>query len=117
MCVPDLLGTQGTFLLFTTRPPASRFKEGGVRVAVALDGDRIDTTVEGPENTFARRTRRRWTLPIAHRHRSRRRHAWTSTLGGTARRRSTPGELSDWVTLRFRGGARHRRSRASPACS
>ena len=33
MCVPDLLGTQGTFLLFTTRPSGERFKEGGIRVA------------------------------------------------------------------------------------
>ena len=33
MCVPDLLGTQGTFLLFTTRPAAGTFKEGGIRVA------------------------------------------------------------------------------------
>ena len=33
MSVPDLLGTQGTFLLFTTRPIGERFKEGGTRVA------------------------------------------------------------------------------------
>src|SRR5207249_2833231 len=41
MCVPDLLGTQGTFLLFTTRRSGGRFKEGGMRVAVEVDGDRI----------------------------------------------------------------------------
>ena len=53
MCVPDLLGTQGTFLLFTTRPAGRRrFKEGGIRIPVDIDGDRVDTTVEGPENTF-----------------------------------------------------------------
>lgn len=52
MCVPDLLGTQGTFLLFTTRPPAARFKEGGQRVQVAVTNDRIDTVVTGPENAF-----------------------------------------------------------------
>ena len=33
MCVPDLLGTQGTFLLYTTRPAGTRFKEGGMRYA------------------------------------------------------------------------------------
>ena len=53
MSVPDLLGTQGTFLLFTTRPAGERFKEGGTRVAVTVEGDRIDTAVEGPENPFA----------------------------------------------------------------
>ena len=53
MSVPDLLGTQGTFLLFTTRPAGERFKEGGIRIAVTIQGDRIDTAVEGPENPFA----------------------------------------------------------------
>ena len=46
MCVPDLLGTQGTFLLFTTRPPAAAFKEGGQRVAIAVASDRVDVVVE-----------------------------------------------------------------------
>ena len=52
MCVPDLLGTQGTFLLYTTRPAGTRFKEGGLRYEVAIEGDRIETTLQGPENTF-----------------------------------------------------------------
>ena len=48
MCVPDLLGTQGTFLLYTTRPPAEKFKEGGVRIHVSLTGDRMASTLDGP---------------------------------------------------------------------
>ena len=52
MSVPDLLGTQGTFLLFTTRPPAARFNEGGVRVSVEVRGARVETEIEGPENPF-----------------------------------------------------------------
>ena len=36
MSVPDLLGTQGTFLLFTTRASDTKFKEGGQRIV--LDG-------------------------------------------------------------------------------
>ncbi len=52
MCVPDLLGTQGTFLLFTTRPAAERFKEGGVRVQLEGGGDRLVATLSGPENPF-----------------------------------------------------------------
>jgi len=52
MAAPDLLGTQGTFLLFTTRPSTGKFKEGGVRVPVELDGDRVETTLEGPPNMF-----------------------------------------------------------------
>ena len=53
MCVPDLLGSQGTFLLFTTRPVADRFKEGGLRVALTGNGNgRYEATIEGPENLF-----------------------------------------------------------------
>jgi predicted AlkP superfamily phosphohydrolase/phosphomutase len=52
MCVPDLLGTQGTFLLFTTRPASGRFKEGGIRIDVRLQDDRIETAIQGPENSF-----------------------------------------------------------------
>ncbi len=53
MAVPDLLGTQGTFLLFTTRPSSGEgFKEGGIRVPLALSGTRAEGTLHGPENTF-----------------------------------------------------------------
>jgi len=34
MSIPDLLGTQGTFMLFTTRDADEGFKEGGMRVAL-----------------------------------------------------------------------------------
>jgi predicted AlkP superfamily phosphohydrolase/phosphomutase len=52
MCVPDLLGTQGTFLYYTTRPATAGFKEGGLRVQLAGGGPRFETSITGPENTF-----------------------------------------------------------------
>jgi predicted AlkP superfamily phosphohydrolase/phosphomutase len=52
MCAPDLLGTQGTFLLFTTRPSGERFKEGGARFPLEKRGDGYTGRIEGPENTF-----------------------------------------------------------------
>ncbi len=52
MCVPDLLGTQGTFLLYTTRPASEKFKEGGVRIPLKAEGNRFETTLEGPPNSF-----------------------------------------------------------------
>jgi len=52
MCVPDLLGTQGTFLLYTTRPAEEKFKEGGLRVQLEKNGDRMETTLQGPDNMF-----------------------------------------------------------------
>jgi predicted AlkP superfamily phosphohydrolase/phosphomutase len=52
MSVPDLLGTQGTFLLYTTRPSEDGFSEGGIRVHVQSVGDRIETVVDGPPHPF-----------------------------------------------------------------
>ena len=52
MCAPDLLGTQGTFLFFTTRKAAQKFKEGGLRVQLEGSGDRFETSIKGPENMF-----------------------------------------------------------------
>ena len=46
MCVPDLLGTQGTFLFYTTRPAEKRFKEGGIRVELPRNGDRVETRLQ-----------------------------------------------------------------------
>jgi predicted AlkP superfamily phosphohydrolase/phosphomutase len=55
MCVPDLLGTQGTFLLFTTRTSSEAFKEGGMRIHVEpVAPDRFEFPFEGPENIFRR---------------------------------------------------------------
>jgi predicted AlkP superfamily phosphohydrolase/phosphomutase len=98
MSVPDLLGTQGTFLLFTTRASKETFKEGGIRVVVTRDGDRIETAVEGPENPFAA-DGRALTVPL------------TIVLDRAGRRAEVDaagtkvtlaqGALSDWVALRF----------------
>src|SRR5205085_4198975 len=50
MCTPDLLGTQGTFLLYTTRPANAKFKEGGIRITIANQNDRFTTAIHGPPN-------------------------------------------------------------------
>ncbi|MBZ0112065.1 MAG: alkaline phosphatase family protein [Thermoanaerobaculia bacterium] len=52
MSVPDLLGSQGTFLLFTTRRSDAKFKEGGQRVELEGTTDRFSTVIRGPENAF-----------------------------------------------------------------
>jgi predicted AlkP superfamily phosphohydrolase/phosphomutase len=52
MCVPDLLGTQGTFHVFTTRSQGQRFKEGGIRVAVEVRANRVDAVLDGPANPY-----------------------------------------------------------------
>ena len=56
MCVPDLLGTQGTFLLFTTRPSEEEVQGG--RYADQLKGQaRYETPSRGPRTCFSRAIR------------------------------------------------------------
>ncbi|MEZ5416758.1 MAG: alkaline phosphatase family protein [Vicinamibacterales bacterium] len=98
MCVPDLLGTQGTFLLFTTRPPAARFKEGGQRVPITVAGDRVDTVVTGPENGFVV-GHPPLTCPLSL---ALDRAAMTVTVvAGAERVTLRVGELSGWLSLPF----------------
>jgi len=54
MCIPDLLGTQGSFMLFTTRPEEEAFQEGGIRVTLSPNGSdsSFEATIQGPENAF-----------------------------------------------------------------
>ncbi len=53
MATPDMLGTQGTFLLFTTRSAKEKFKEGGAQFEFVKKGEnRYEANVEGPPNTF-----------------------------------------------------------------
>jgi len=99
MSVPDLLGTQGTFFLLTTRPSDGRFKEGGMRIPVDVRDGRIETAIEGPPNPFVAdhpplripivivldREAMRARLTIA---------AVTTDLAS--------GQLSDWLTVTFR---------------
>ena len=98
MCVPDLLGTQGTFLLFTTRPESAKFKEGGQRVPVTMEGDRVTGTLHGPENIL-RHGSPPLEMPVVaelDRGENRARVAFGSESVDL-----TLGELSDWISLTF----------------
>jgi predicted AlkP superfamily phosphohydrolase/phosphomutase len=98
MCAPDLLGSQGTFLLFSTRPGGEKFKEGGARFPLRRNGDGYEGTIEGPENTFLEDTPP-LSLPVA---------IHPDATGKSARVvvgdetvDLVPGRLSDWVHLVF----------------
>jgi predicted AlkP superfamily phosphohydrolase/phosphomutase len=99
MCTPDLLGSQGTFFLYTTRPADARFKEGGIRIALSAGGDRFQTTVKGPENAFrADKPPLETPMTIDLDRRARRARV---QLDGTALDLREK-QLSDWITLSFR---------------
>lgn len=55
MCVPDLLGSQGTFLFYTDNGAGDMTMDsdvGGTRIVVQRRGDRIDAALKGPFNTL-----------------------------------------------------------------
>jgi predicted AlkP superfamily phosphohydrolase/phosphomutase len=98
MAVPDLLGTQGTFLLYTTRASDSARREGGVRRRLTLVNDRCETTLEGPENTFVEGGMP-LTLPL--RVRLDRARSLTHVEIGNTSVTLRVGVLSEWVPLTF----------------
>ena len=102
MSIPDLLGTQGTFLLFTTRASNEKFKEGGMRVKLGANGkgpDHFQAAIPGPGDSL-REGEPAMEIPIA------------ITLDRAARRAAVDvaghsvdvsvGVLSDWVPLTFK---------------
>jgi predicted AlkP superfamily phosphohydrolase/phosphomutase len=100
MSIPDLLGTQGTFLLFTTRKASGKFKEGGLRVELQRNGspDSFETHVTGPENGFIEGNPA-MKIPMSIRLDRAARRARVK-LNGTELELE-PWKLSDWVKLEF----------------
>ena len=49
MCVPDLQGTQGTFICYATDMERSAVEAGGTRITVAIERDRVRTHIPGPD--------------------------------------------------------------------
>ena len=96
MCVPDLLGTQGTFTLFTTRPVGGRFKEGGTRVELRKNGHGFEASLEGPPNSLVA-GEPALTIPLSIRADLGRAHISVSGHHHTLEM----GKLSDWITLTF----------------
>jgi predicted AlkP superfamily phosphohydrolase/phosphomutase len=99
MCVPDLLGTQGTFLFYSTRSSAKRFKEGGIRIELPRNGDRIETRIQGPENLF-RDGHPPLEIPMTIELDRGAKRARISIDGETIA--LEPRKLSDWVVLTFK---------------
>jgi predicted AlkP superfamily phosphohydrolase/phosphomutase len=102
MCVPDLLGTQGTFLLFTTRPAETAFKEGGLRVPLERNGAGFKANVEGPPNMFLA-GEPPLAIPLEIAPDAAAGRARVNLDGETVELEQ--GKLSDWVTLTFKAVA------------
>jgi hypothetical protein len=99
MCVPDLLGTQGTFTLFTTREADDAFKEGGRRVRLSRVEGRLEGALEGPDNELIDGAPA-LALPVVITSSGDGESARVEVGGASLEMRR--GELSDWVDLAFR---------------
>jgi len=101
MCVPDLKGTQGSFLFYTSNLEAVKQKMGGAIIPVKMDGGCIDTYLPGPANILRRDTPE-MRLPM-------RLHLLPNKSCATLRIdgreiRLQPGVCSPWVRFSFRLG-------------
>jgi predicted AlkP superfamily phosphohydrolase/phosphomutase len=97
MCTPDLLGTQGTFALYTTRN-ASGEMESGNRYPLNLRDGAHHGEIEGPGNNMevgAGAMKIPFTLKTTGKGRA------TLEIAGE-RIALTQGEYTDWVTLTFK---------------
>jgi hypothetical protein len=101
MCIPDLLGTQGTFLHFTTRSGGETFQEGGLQFELRANGSKtsFEGTIQGPENTFLEGNPP-MTLPLHIDVDRENGHALVSVNGDSLE--LEPMVLSDWVKLSFK---------------
>src|SRR5262249_12169267 len=96
MCTPDLLGTQGTFALFTTRN-AGEAMEGGNRFQLSRHSGQYQGEIEGPPN-YLEEGKESLKIPFT----------LTSAGHGRAalsiageRHELREGEYSPWITLTF----------------
>jgi hypothetical protein len=105
MATPDLLGSQGTFTLFTTRPSGGTFKEGGRRVRLEREPRHPDSgslrhflaELEGPPNDLLQDSPC-LRVPVSLTELDER-HARVRV--GTEERVLAVGQTSDWIPLRF----------------
>ena len=110
MCVPDLLGTQGTFRLFVgdggdgrrqmDGADGSEEGTGGVAVSVSVEANRFESVVPGPPDPV-RRDGRRLELPV--RGEIDRAARMVRLEVGDQHVAVHEGEYTDWVRLTFRG--------------
>lgn len=101
MCVPDLLGTQGTFTFYNETGAATHEdggeERGGKRIAVQRQGDVVSSFLEGPENTIhagAGELRLPFTVKPGP-------NGTAMLRVGAERVPLVIGQLSDWVPISF----------------
>jgi predicted AlkP superfamily phosphohydrolase/phosphomutase len=98
MCTPDLLGTQGTFTLFSTRNAGGRMESGNQSPLARGAGGVFTGVIEGPHDFMTEgggSLKLPFTLTL--------RENGRVTLGVAGEKHELlPGEYTPWITLAFR---------------
>ena len=101
MCVPDLIGTQGSFVAYTTRDDIRIEHEGGAVVRVERNGNVVNAELTGPED-FLKKRGGRLSVPLK---------VVIDGDGASAQLnvadqslKLTKGRHSDWIRIRFSAG-------------
>jgi predicted AlkP superfamily phosphohydrolase/phosphomutase len=103
MCAPDILGTQGTFAIFSTKEPSEKIDSTGTHVPIKLVGENFKTSITGPtvEKNGAREA---LSLPI--RGTVHFKKDTVTLIIGQEVLELTKGEYSTWIPIRFKAGVR-----------
>jgi predicted AlkP superfamily phosphohydrolase/phosphomutase len=98
MGTPDILGTYGTFALFTSEPFAfgGRSLSGGVVVPVDVANDAVRASIEGPDDPFLVEPRKSHASFVAYLDAERQ---YVKIVAGSEERLLKVGEWSDWVPI------------------
>ena len=97
MCVPDLRGTQGSFTLYSTEPPAEGAPTGGLRIHVSREGNSIRTYLPGPAVNDVE-LRAELAVQISEDRQS------AQLRIGSQRARLERGRYSPWIRVEFKQG-------------
>ena len=101
MCTPDLLGTQGSFQLFTNAPPETEFEEAGACYTLRKSGECFAGEVRGPDNSI-REGAGSMRIPFRLRLDSATRGGHLE-IGGKSYELA-PDRFTPWIRLTFRAG-------------
>jgi predicted AlkP superfamily phosphohydrolase/phosphomutase len=103
MCVPDLKGSQGTFSYYTSDKEEIKEKEGGMCIPLAINGNRIETYISGPENSLLKNAEE-IRLPLFITIDKEKEEALLEASGQKFKLKKQT--FSDWIRLTFRPGLR-----------
>lgn len=101
MCVPDLIGTQGSFTAYTTRDDIRIEHEGGTVVRVERNGNVVNAELSGPEN-FLKKQGGHLSVPLKVVIDSN--EASADLNVADQRLKLSKGKHSDWARIRFSAG-------------